>query len=170
MNWQPIETAPFDVDKAYLVWLPDADSAVFVLPLNILYSEDRKTRIGWDGEPTFSLIDLRGEANGISPSEQPSHWAQVEGPVQADTDSTNADSETLHPLMKVRLEAFAEGAWKDAVDPVHSAGLRSMFGGGDAETYESVQNRMGKFAANAWQDGANAHKRFFHAVREKLNP
>jgi hypothetical protein len=72
-------------------------------------------------------------------------------------------------VKKVRVDAFANCAWLDAVTPDQAAGLRAEFGGGDPETYETVKARLGEEAANAWQDGCNARERFFASVSNGLS-
>ena len=69
-------------------------------------------------------------------------------------------------IRRVRIDAFTECAWLDAADPARGAGLREIFGGGEAETFETVEARLGTGTAEAWPQCVDARKRFFEAVRE----
>lgn len=68
-------------------------------------------------------------------------------------------------VRRVRVDAFASCAWQDAVTPVHAAGLRAVFGGGDAATFEEVERQLGAAAAQAWRDAIDARRRFFAAIK-----
>jgi len=69
-------------------------------------------------------------------------------------------------VRRIRLDAFASCAWQDAVDPIHSAGLRAIFGGGEAVTIEDVERQLGAEAAQAWRDAVDARERFFSTARQ----
>jgi len=75
-EWQPIDGAPFNVEKPILVWLPAAKIVVSALPWNVLYKADGNTLDGWDGPPIWASVDHNGCDISYMPlSEQPTHWA-----------------------------------------------------------------------------------------------
>jgi hypothetical protein len=66
------------------------------------------------------------------------------------------------------LDVYASCAWQDGVTPDIAAQLRASVGSTVAPaTYDEVKDRLGQKAADAWQEGVDARKRFFAATADR---